>query len=91
MYHGKKVSVKPLEIIWNQLKYYGSHNTVHVDDSDHNFRLNPRQGLKILPFKGNQNDCELGNLGEYLIRLAHINNFNDQSHENWGGTVFSKN
>ena len=75
---------KALEVIWHQLKCYNTHNTIHVDDLEENFSLNPRQGLKIKPFKvGHQDDCELRVLGEYLVRLAKVKDFNEYSHDNW--------
>ena len=75
---------KALEVIWHQLKCYNSHNTIHVDDLEDNFCLNPRQGLKIKSFKvGHQDDCELRVLGEYLVQLAKVEDFNEHSHENW--------
>ncbi len=75
---------KALEVIWHQLKCYNSNNTIHVDDLEDNFSLNPRQGLKIKSFKvGHQDDCELRVLGEYLVQLAKVEDFNEYSHENW--------
>lgn len=76
--------VKALKIIWNQLKCFNSHNTVHVDDSAGNFSLNPRQGLKIKPFRiAHQHDCELKILGDYLVRLADSTDFNNHRHDDW--------
>ncbi|KAN0061731.1 hypothetical protein ACQY0O_005723 [Thecaphora frezii] len=49
---GKKHEVKPLELIWRRWPHiYGPHNTLHIDDLSRNFAMNPRNGLKIRPYK----------------------------------------
>ncbi len=80
---GRKVSVKALEIIWNQFKNFNAHNTIHVDDNQGNFSLNPDQGLKISPFKVYQQDHELEYLEKYLVRIASEKDFINLNHKNW--------
>ncbi len=37
--------VKPLHVIWNKLPYWNRTNTLHVDDLERNFVLNPDNGI----------------------------------------------
>ena len=37
--------VKPLHIIWNKLPHWNRTNTLHVDDLERNFVLNPENGI----------------------------------------------
>lgn len=45
----KKISVKPLELIWRQFgrEQYSERNTIHVDDIARNFALNPHNGVLV--------------------------------------------
>ncbi|KAF8623572.1 hypothetical protein AX15_006340 [Amanita polypyramis BW_CC] len=68
-------SVKALQIIWNHFPQFDASNTIHVDDLSRNFALNPKEGLKIQPFKHAHSvealaDRELGKLGMYLLHIA---------------------
>jgi ubiquitin-like domain-containing CTD phosphatase 1 len=56
----RKHQVKPLKVIWDKLTQFGPHSisfnsygidTIHIDDLSRNFAMNPKQGLKIAPFK----------------------------------------
>lgn len=43
---GKKV--KPLHIVWGKFpSQWGKHNTLHVDDLDRNFIMNPQNGITV--------------------------------------------
>ncbi|TFY78669.1 hypothetical protein EWM64_g5342 [Hericium alpestre] len=68
-------SVKALQIIWNHFPQYNRKNTIHVDDLGRNFALNPKQGLKISPFKDAHTeqgmaDRELDKLARYMLHIA---------------------
>ncbi|SAM83994.1 uncharacterized protein UBRO_06329 [Ustilago bromivora] len=65
--------VKALEFIWRRWPdVYGPHNTIHIDDLSRNFAMNPRNGLKIKPYKDSPNfDTEFIGLRRYLLQLAH--------------------
>ncbi len=68
-----KHEVKALEFIWRRWpEVYGPHNTIHIDDLSRNFAMNPRNGLKIKPYKISPNfDTEFVGLKRYLLQLAH--------------------
>ncbi len=77
--------VKPLQLIWNQFPTcYGPHNTIHVDDLSRNFALNPKNGLKIRPFKNalltRAQDEELVHVGSYLLQLSLEQDFRLLNH-----------
>lgn len=68
-----KHEVKALEFIWRRWPdVYGPHNTIHIDDLSRNFAMNPRNGLKIKPYRDSPNfDTEFIGLRRYLLQLAH--------------------
>ena len=37
--------VKPLQVIWNKMPHWNRTNTLHVDDLERNFVLNPENGI----------------------------------------------
>jgi len=83
-----KHHVKPLKVIWNHLPQFNAKNTVHVDDLSRNFALNPKEGLKISAFKDAHSaaaaqDRELLRLGDYLVRIAEIPDFQNLDHRRW--------
>ncbi|MES1908639.1 MAG: hypothetical protein MHM6MM_001535 [Cercozoa sp. M6MM] len=67
--------VKPLEIIWSHFgQRFNASNTLHIDDLERNFALNPRNGVKISAYKDSHethmHDRELAYLGAYLAYVA---------------------
>ena len=91
-------SVKPLRFIWDRFPgHYGPHNTVHVDDVQRNFLLNPQNGLLISPWQstgpgGNPQqqshslrDRELEYLLQYLVELAQSSpgSWEGRDHSRW--------
>ena len=42
--------IKPLHIIWAKFPQWGKHNTLHIDDLEKNFQLNPSNGLLVTPY-----------------------------------------
>ncbi|PWY98739.1 HAD-superfamily subfamily IIID h [Testicularia cyperi] len=83
----RKHEVKPLELIWRRWpSIYGPHNTIHIDDLSRNFAMNPKNGLKIRPYKNSPNfDTEFVRLRHYLLQLAHssVNDFTTLDHGAW--------
>ena len=77
--------VKALDIVWTNLgPSWGAHNTIHVDDLNRNFALNPKNGLKIAPFKHkNTNDLELVHLALYLRDMAAEPDLSQVDHSKW--------
>lgn len=53
----KRHQVKPLQLIWHHLPVFSPKNTIHVDDLARNFAMNPKEGLKISPFKNAPGTC----------------------------------
>ncbi|KAJ7685584.1 HAD-like domain-containing protein [Mycena polygramma] len=87
-------SVKALQIIWNHFPQFNAANTIHVDDLGRNFALNPKEGLKISPFKGAHTreamaDRELQKLSRYMVHIAGIDDFRTLSHKEWKTIVRS--
>ena len=79
-------SVKPLQLIWNKFgDYYNLRNTVHVDDVNRNFALNPANGIKIQPFKKGHIekyfDKELVVLTKYLILIKDVKDVTAVNHK----------
>jgi len=85
-------SVKALQIIWNHFPQFNAKNTIHVDDLSRNFALNPKEGLKISPFKNAHTpeawtDRELEKLGWYMVHIASVDDFSSLTHKNWRNVV----
>ena len=78
----RKISVKPLEVVWAKLREQygardgkaarGAHNTVQVDDLSRNFSMNPQNGLRCTAFsrKSGKQDTELAFMARYLVLIA---------------------
>lgn len=84
----KRHQVKALEFVWRSMpEFYNKHNTVHIDDLGRNFVLNPKQGLKISPYKdcvvARHIDTELPQLTKYLLEIAKLDSFADLDHKQW--------
>ena len=44
---GKKHRCKPLRFIWKRFHQFNETNTLHLDDLNRNFAMNPFQGMPI--------------------------------------------
>lgn len=82
------VEVKPLMVIWGKYQEYSSKNSIMFDDCRHNFYMNPKSGLKIVPFRNchltRSTDKELLKLATYLKNIAkHCDDFNKLNHRKW--------
>lgn len=81
------VDVKPLGLIWGKFEQYNNKNTIMFDDIRRNFLMNPRNGLKIKPFRdahsNRQHDKELLKLAKYLKYISKLENFSDLNHKHW--------
>lgn len=80
--------MKPLGVIWGKFEQYSAKNTIMFDDIRRNFIMNPRNGLRIRPFRqahlNRANDKELLYLSKYLKDLAeHCNDFTSVNHRHW--------
>ncbi|KAH6587583.1 hypothetical protein BASA50_011188 [Batrachochytrium salamandrivorans] len=83
-----KHQVKPLQLIWNKFPgRFDASNTIHVDDLQRNFAMNPQSGLKISAFRNGPvsraTDRELVSLGMYLVRLSLVDDFRQLDHKKW--------
>ncbi len=89
--HTEKYGVfdcKPLGWLWAKFDgRYGEHNTIMFDDLRRNFVMNPKNGLKIRPFrKAHMNmatDVELRELTKYLLAIAPLPDFGVLRHSRW--------
>ena len=84
----RKHHVKPLQLIWRKFAHWNAANTLHVDDLQRNFALNPRSGIKIAPYKNSSetraSDQELLFLTRYLAHIATaIDDFTKLDHSQW--------
>lgn len=75
-------------VIWGKFEQYTAKNTIMFDDIRRNFIMNPRNGLRIRPFRqahlNRGNDKELLHLSKYLKDLAeHCHDFTDVNHRHW--------
>ncbi|XP_018321180.1 ubiquitin-like domain-containing CTD phosphatase 1 [Agrilus planipennis] len=82
------LDVKPLGVIWGKFEQYSSKNTIMFDDIRRNFIMNPRNGLRIRPFRqahlNRDTDKELLHLTKYLKNLAkYCDDFGSVNHRNW--------
>lgn len=83
-----KHHVKPLHVIWSKLTQYNNTNTLHVDDLQRNFALNPLNGIQCTPYKNcetaHQTDNELLYITRYCQYLAtHTNDVLKYDNTNW--------
>ncbi|KAF5298155.1 hypothetical protein FQA39_LY02579 [Lamprigera yunnana] len=82
------MDVKPLGVIWGKFKQYSNKNTIMFDDIRRNFIMNPKNGLKIRPFRqahlNRSTDKELLYLSKYLKYLAkNCEDFSSINHRYW--------
>lgn len=82
------VDVKPLGVIWGKFEQFSSKNTIMFDDIRRNFIMNPKNGLRIRPFReahlNREKDKELLYLSKYLKDLAeNCNDFTTVNHKHW--------
>ncbi|CAG9831578.1 unnamed protein product [Diabrotica balteata] len=82
------VDVKPLGVIWGKFTQFSSKNTIMFDDIRRNFIMNPKNGLRIRPFReahlNREKDRELLHLAKYLKDLAeNSNDFASVNHRHW--------
>ncbi|XP_018577705.1 ubiquitin-like domain-containing CTD phosphatase 1 [Anoplophora glabripennis] len=82
------MDVKPLGVIWGKFKQFSSKNTIMFDDIRRNFIMNPKNGLRIKPFReahlNRAKDNELLRLSKYLKDLAeHCSDFATVNHRHW--------
>eukprot|EP01100_Stratorugosa_tubuloviscum_P014952 TRINITY_DN829_c1_g2_i1.p1 TRINITY_DN829_c1_g2~~TRINITY_DN829_c1_g2_i1.p1 ORF type:complete len:336 (-),score=118.40 TRINITY_DN829_c1_g2_i1:479-1486(-) len=82
------INVKPLAMIWRKFpELYSPQNTIHFDDLSRNFLMNPKNGLKIRPFKNGPmlrfTDNELRKLSIYLRNIINEPDFTRLNHKNW--------
>lgn len=45
------LQVKPLGVIWGKYEQFSPKNTIMFDDIRRNFIMNPKNGLRIRPFR----------------------------------------
>jgi len=83
----KEHEVKALEIIWTKFPHWNKRNTIHVDDLSRNFAMNPKNGLKITPFKNaletRATDAVLLSLAKYLKLIANHEDLSSVNHNDW--------
>ncbi|XP_074640862.1 ubiquitin-like domain-containing CTD phosphatase 1 [Tubulanus polymorphus] len=81
------IDVKPLGVIWGKFSCYTCNNTVMFDDMRRNFIMNPKNGLKIRPFKkahfNRDKDRELIKLAKYLKDISQEEDFMKLNHKHW--------
>ncbi|XP_019867650.1 ubiquitin-like domain-containing CTD phosphatase 1 isoform X2 [Aethina tumida] len=82
------MDVKPLGVIWGKFEQFSPKNTIMFDDIRRNFLMNPKNGLRIKPFRqahlNRDKDNELLRLSKYLKDLAlHCHDFTTVNHRHW--------
>ncbi|KAF2893200.1 hypothetical protein ILUMI_12972 [Ignelater luminosus] len=82
------MDVKPLGVIWGKFQQYSNKNTIMFDDIRRNFIMNPKNGLRIRPFRqahlNRATDKELLYLSKYLKDLAkYCDDFSAVNHRHW--------
>ncbi|XP_026492428.2 ubiquitin-like domain-containing CTD phosphatase 1 [Vanessa tameamea] len=82
------IDVKPLGVIWGKYPQYTSKNTIMFDDIRRNFIMNPKNGLKIRPYRqahlNRERDRELLLLSNYLREIAYYSeDFDSINHKKW--------
>jgi ubiquitin-like domain-containing CTD phosphatase 1 len=83
--------VKPLHIIWSKCPdKWDRKNTIHVDDLERNFALNPESGVLISPFhrskgevQSEKSDSELVYLAKYLVLIHQSIDLSTLNHKYW--------
>jgi ubiquitin-like domain-containing CTD phosphatase 1 len=67
----KGKAFKPLELIWSKFPQWSKQNTLHIDDVEANFGLNPKNGVKCRCWRSGENDdIELLQIANYLRIIA---------------------
>ncbi|XP_044754415.1 ubiquitin-like domain-containing CTD phosphatase 1 [Coccinella septempunctata] len=82
------LDVKPLGVIWGKFPQFSPKNTIMFDDIRRNFIMNPKNGLRIRPFRqahlNRGTDQELLKLSKYLKDLAeNCDDFSSVNHRHW--------
>ena len=84
------IDCKPLGVLWQHPGFkgnYGKENTIMFDDLRRNFVMNPRNGLKIRPFKQAHlrasTDRELIKLTNYLRVIRKVKDISKLDHKKW--------
>lgn len=79
--------IKPLAVIWGKFPCYTPANTIMFDDIRRNFMMNPRNGLRIRPYRkahtNRATDHELLKLMKYLRKLALYDDLTEFNHKHW--------
>lgn len=75
-------------MIWGKYPQFSSKNTIMFDDIRRNFIMNPKNGLRIKPFReahlNRHKDDELLRLSKYLKDLAeNCTDFASVNHRHW--------
>ncbi|ETV75995.1 HAD hydrolase, family IIID, variant 2 [Aphanomyces astaci] len=85
----KPIKVKALDIIWRSFPgRWHAKNTLHVDDLERNFKLNPLNGIVISRYDCQHahapDDQELVHLAKYLLHVcADLYDVTQCAHTNW--------
>ena len=84
------IDCKPLGVLWQHPGFkgnYGKENTIMFNDLRRNFVMNPRNGLKIRPFKQAHlrasTDRELIKLTNYLRVIRKVKDISKLDHKKW--------
>jgi len=84
------IDCKPLGVLWQHPGFkgvYSKENTIMFDDLRRNFVMNPRNGLKIKPFKrayqSRHTDRELLKLTNYLRVIRKVKDISKLDHKRW--------
>jgi NLI interacting factor-like phosphatase. len=82
-------------VIWGKFpSLYNPTNTIMFDDIRRNFLMNPRNGLRIRPFReahlNRGSDRELKRLGRYLDEIATVEDLTALNHRNWEKYLHAK-
>mmetsp|Transcript_8657 Transcript_8657/g.16041 ORF Transcript_8657/g.16041 Transcript_8657/m.16041 type:complete len:384 (+) Transcript_8657:83-1234(+) len=84
------IDCKPLGVLWSHESFngkYSAENTIMFDDLRRNFCMNPRNGLKIRPFKqahqSRHTDRELMKLSVYLRAIRKVKDLSKIDHRKW--------
>ena len=80
----ERKAFKPLELIWLKFPQWNKQNTLHVDDVEANFGLNPNNGVKCRCWRSENDDIELLQIANYLRILATKKvDFSTYDHSRW--------
>ena len=65
--------IKDLRIVTNK----DLNNVLIIDNLSHSFAFQIDNGVPILPWYGDSNDCELKHLAKYLVKIAKCSSLKD--------------